>query len=207
MDIEVLEEANQFMKDRYLVSHPLHKEKETDLGQWKARSETILHKNSTLWRVFECPMKKQFGCKVQVKIEEGPGGLLMCRCGWHDGDSHAKPEDQVPVTRFLRCRSLVDESDMPRPFLEKSLHEKGNKPDGQPEYIILEEEGLPEHEEVEDDDGYVKDVLQGPCVYVPDLGVYVSEHCAGRLCKFLLKHVDYEHTHFTREVICRTQCG
>ena len=93
----------------------------------------------------------------------------MCRCGWHDGDSHAKPEDQVPVTRFLRGRSLVDESEMPRPFLEKSLQEKGNKPDGQPEYIILEEEGQPELEEAEDDDGCVKDVLQGPCVYVPDL--------------------------------------
>ncbi len=81
VDIEVLEEANQFMRDSYLMPHPLHKEKETDLGLWKARSETILHKNSTLLRVFECPMKKQFGCKVQLKIEEGPGGLLMCRCG------------------------------------------------------------------------------------------------------------------------------
>ncbi len=69
VDIEVLEEANQFMKDSYLVPHPLHKEKETDLGLWKARSETILHKTSTLRRVFECPMKKQFGCKDQLKID------------------------------------------------------------------------------------------------------------------------------------------
>ena len=58
---------------------------------------------------------------------------------------------------------------------------------------------------MEDDDGYVKDVLRGPCVYVPDLGVYVSEHRAGRLCKFLPKHGDYERTYFTREVIIRTQ--
>ncbi len=49
---------------------------------------------------------------------------------------------------------------MPRPFLEKSLQEKGNKPDGQPEYIILEEEGLQELEEAEDDDGYVEDVVR-----------------------------------------------
>ncbi len=83
----------------------------------------------------------------------------MCRCGWHDGDSHAKPEDQVLVTRFLRGRSLVDESEMPRPFLKKLLQEKGNKPDGQPEYIILENEGLPEHEKAKDDDGYVEDVV------------------------------------------------
>ncbi len=68
MYIKVLQEANQF-----LVPHPLHKEKETDLGLWKARSETIQHKGSTLLRVFECLMKKQFGCKVQLRIEEGQG--------------------------------------------------------------------------------------------------------------------------------------
>ena len=61
VDIEMLEEANQFMRDSYRMPHPLHKENETDLGLWKARSETILHKNSTLLRVFECQMKKQFG--------------------------------------------------------------------------------------------------------------------------------------------------
>ena len=200
VDIEVLEEASQFMKDGYLMPHPLHKEKETDLGLWRARSETILHENSTLRRVYECQLKEEYGCKVQLKIEEGPGGLFMCRCGWHDGDSHAKPDDQVPVTRFLRGRSLVDESEMPRSFLEKSLHEKDNKPDGQPEYIILEEEGPPELEEAEDDDGYVKDVVRGPCVYVRELGVYVSEQRAGRLRKFLPKNGDYERTYFTREV-------
>ncbi len=65
----------------------------------------------------------------------------------------------VPVTRYLRGRSLVDESEMPRSFLEKSLQEKGNKPDGQPEYIILEEEGPPELEKAEDDDRHVKHVV------------------------------------------------
>ncbi len=44
-------------------------------------------------------------------------------------------------------------------FFEKSLQEKGNKPDGQPEYIILEKEGPPELEEADDDDGYVRDVV------------------------------------------------
>ncbi len=36
VDIEVLEEANQFMRDSYLVPQPLHKEKVPDL--WNARS-------------------------------------------------------------------------------------------------------------------------------------------------------------------------
>ena len=85
------------------------------------------------------------------------------------------------------------------------LQEKGNKPNGQPEYIILKDEGLQELEEAEDGDGYVEDVVQGLCVYVLDLGVYVSEHHAGRLSKFLLKDGDYKHTYFTREVIIHTQ--
>ncbi len=38
VDIEVLEEANQFMRDSYIMPHPLHKEIETDLCLWKARS-------------------------------------------------------------------------------------------------------------------------------------------------------------------------
>jgi hypothetical protein len=41
VDIEVLEEANQFMRDSYLMPHPLQKEKETYLGLWKARYKTI----------------------------------------------------------------------------------------------------------------------------------------------------------------------
>jgi hypothetical protein len=94
---------------------------------------------------------------------------------------------------------------MPRSFLEKSLQEKHNKPDGQPEYIILEEEGPSELVEDEDDDGYVQDLVRGPCVYVRKLGVYVSEHRPGRHRKFLPKHGDYERTYFTREVIIRTQ--
>ncbi len=72
------------------------------------------------------------------------------------------PRIKLRWIRFLRGRSLVDESDLPRPFLEKSLQEKGNKPHGQPEYIILEDEGPPELEEAEDDDGYVEDVIRGP---------------------------------------------
>ncbi len=202
VDMEVL--ANQFMKDGFLMAHPLHKEKGTDLGLWKARSETILHENSTLQRVYKCQLKDEYGCKVQLKIEEGQGGLFMCRCGWHDGDSHAKPDDQVQVTRYLRGRSLVDESEMPRSFLEKSLQEKGNKPYGQPEYIILKEEGPLELEEAEDDDGHVKHVVRGPCVYVRELGVYVSEQRAGRLRNFFPKNGDYERTYFTREVISHT---
>ena len=117
---------------------------------------------------------------------------------------HHPPPPQVPVTRFLSGRSLVNESEMPRPFLETSLQEKGNKPDGQPEYIILEEEGPSELVEDEDDDGYVQDLVRGPCVYVRELGVYVSEQRAGRLSKYLPKNGDYERTYFTREVISHT---
>ena len=45
VNMEVLEEANQFMKDGFLMAHPLHKEKETDLGLWKARSENHYRPN------------------------------------------------------------------------------------------------------------------------------------------------------------------
>ena len=48
---------------------------------------------------------------------------------------------------------------MPRPFLQKSLQEKGNKPDGAPDFIILEDEGPPELEEEEEDDCYVEDMI------------------------------------------------
>ena len=204
VDIEVLEVANEFMRDGNILAHPLHEEGESDLGLWKALSESIIHKNSTLVRVFRCPLLKRCRCKVQLKIEEGPGGLLMLRRGWHDDDSHADPYDKSPVIRFLNGKTLIRESEMPRSFLEKSLQEKHNKPDGQPEYIILEEEGPPELVEDEDDDGYVQDLVRGPCVYVRELGVYVSEQRAGRLSKYLPKNGDYERTYFTREVISHT---
>ncbi len=87
---------------------------------------------------------------------------------------------------------------MPRSFLQKQRQEKGNKPDGEPEFVILEDEGPPELE-AEDDE------VRGPCVYVQHLGVYVSEHRAGRLRKFLPKDGDYEQTYFTRKVIICTQ--
>ena len=41
-------------------------------------------------------------------------------------------------------------------------------------------------------------------MYVRELGVYVSEQRAGRLCKFLPKNGDYERTYFTREVSSHT---
>ena len=73
VDIEVLQVANEFMKDGNLLAHPLHKEGESDLGLWKALSESIIHKGSTLVRVFRCPLLNRCRCKVQLKIEEGPG--------------------------------------------------------------------------------------------------------------------------------------
>ena len=36
VDIEVLQVANQFMRDGNLLAHPLHEEGESDLGLWKA---------------------------------------------------------------------------------------------------------------------------------------------------------------------------
>ncbi len=56
VDIEVLHVAKQFMRDGNLVAHPLHKEGESGLGLWKARFESIIHKGSTLVRVYRCPM-------------------------------------------------------------------------------------------------------------------------------------------------------
>ncbi len=94
---------------------------------------------------------------------------------------------------------------MQRPFLQKLLQAKGNKPDRKPDFIILEDEGPPELKEAEDEDGYVEVVVRGPCVYVPHLGVYVSEQRACRLHRFLPKDGDYKRTYFTREVIIRTQ--
>ena len=79
VDIEVLQVANEIMRDGNLLTHPLHKEGESDLGPWKALSESIIHKGSTLVRVFRCPLLNQCRCKVQLKIEEGPGRLLMLR--------------------------------------------------------------------------------------------------------------------------------
>jgi hypothetical protein len=62
-------------------------------------------------------------------------------------------------------------------FLRNRFRKRAINPTGNqiPEYIILEDEGPPELEEAKDDDGYVEDVVRGPCVYVPDLGVYVLQ--------------------------------
>jgi hypothetical protein len=99
VDIDV----NQFMRDGNLIAHPLHNEGEleSDIGLWKARSETIIHKGSTLVRVCSCPMVKLFGCKVQLKIEEGLKGLLMLRHRWHDGYSHADPNNRIQIKAQL----------------------------------------------------------------------------------------------------------
>ena len=85
VDIEVLQVANEFMRDGNLLAHPLHKEGESDLGLWKALSESIIHKGSTLVRVFRRPLLNRCRCKVQLNIEEGPGGLLMLRHGCGEG--------------------------------------------------------------------------------------------------------------------------
>ena len=88
----------------------------------------------------------------------------MLRRGWHDVYSHANPDDKGPVIRFLKGKTLIQESEMPstvnvaqKPVQEKnmartvvedhvishrypSLIETGNKPKVHPEIIILEDD-------------------------------------------------------------------
>jgi hypothetical protein len=113
VDKEVKELARHLMGKSWLMTHPMHKARDSDLGLWKSSGEFTKHNGKILVRKYCCPMWYRFNCDAEIRIQEGPGGLLMERRGIHDELSHADPEDPALVTRFIKGKRLIPEQEIP----------------------------------------------------------------------------------------------
>ena len=113
VDSEVEELCKIFMKESDLYAHPKHKYGESDIHLWKPSDEYIKRNGHVLVRVYRCPMWYRFRCDAEIRIQEGPGGLILQRTGTHDAFSHTDPDDSGPIVRFLRGRNLIPEHEIP----------------------------------------------------------------------------------------------
>jgi hypothetical protein len=113
VDSEVEELAKIFMKESDLYAHPKHKYGESDIYLWKPSDEYIKRNGHVLVRVYRCPMWYRFRCDAEIRIQEGPGGLILQRTGTHDAFSHTDPDDSGPIVRFICGRNLIPEHEIP----------------------------------------------------------------------------------------------
>ena len=177
IDIEVLELANELMRASWLRAHPLHKERDSDLGLWKGK---------ILVRTFRCPMWYRFNCDAEIRIQEGPGGLLMQKLGTHNEFSHRDPDDEGPILRFLRGKKLIQESDIPEavavrlslgqsPYVPSTIHtavtqhRRSIRNDGSAYQYVPDDDVLNLHApETDDEDEDDEDTIPELCPHESD---------------------------------------
>ena len=113
VDAEVEELCKKLMKESLLYAHPKHKIGESDIYLWKLCDEYIKKNGQMLVRVFTCPMWYRYRCDAEIRIMEGPDGLILQRTGVHNPFSHTDPDDSGPVTRFICGKKLIPEHEIP----------------------------------------------------------------------------------------------
>ena len=94
MKLRIPEAYNKIMEDSRLVRLPGHVAHPTDRGLWKLKSEYKIDGDRTLVTWCQCPMAYRFGCKVQIKLFDGPTYISLDVRGQHDADSHSPEKEK-----------------------------------------------------------------------------------------------------------------
>ena len=94
MKLRITEAYNKIMEDSRLVRLPGHVEQATDRGLWKLKSEYKIDGGRTLVTWCQCPMAYRFGCKVQIKLFDGPTYMALEVRGEHNADSHSGDKEK-----------------------------------------------------------------------------------------------------------------
>ena len=94
MKLRITEEYNKFMEESRLVRLPGHVAQPTDRGLWKLKSEYKIEGGRTLVTWCQCPMAYRFGCKVQIKLFDGPTYMSLDVRGEHNADSHSGDKEK-----------------------------------------------------------------------------------------------------------------
>jgi hypothetical protein len=94
MKLRITEAYNKIMEDSRLVRLPGHVEQETDRGLWKLKSEYKIDGGRTVVTWCQCPMAYRFGCKVQIKLFDGPTYMSLDVRGEHNADSHSRDKEK-----------------------------------------------------------------------------------------------------------------
>ena len=72
MKLQITQAYNTIMEDSRMVRLPGHVPAPTDVGLWKLKSEYTIDGGRTSVKWCQCPMDHRFGCKVQIKLYDGP---------------------------------------------------------------------------------------------------------------------------------------
>ena len=94
MKLRMTEAYNKIMEDSRLVRLPGHVEQATDRGLWKLKSEYKIDGGRTVVTWCQCPMAYRFGCKVQIKLFDGPTYMSLDVRGEHNADSHSRDKEK-----------------------------------------------------------------------------------------------------------------
>ena len=94
MKLRITEAYNKIMEDSRLVRLPGHVEQATDRGLWKLKSEYKIDGGRTVVTWCQCPMAYRFGCKVQIKLFDGPTYMSLDVRGDHNADSHSRDKSK-----------------------------------------------------------------------------------------------------------------
>jgi hypothetical protein len=93
--------------------HPQHVQKEFYIGLWNLAQEYIKNKGKTLVQIYKCPLRYRFNCRSEIRIQEGPFGLVLEGLGSHYSESHLEPGEQGPIACFMKGKRLIQEANIP----------------------------------------------------------------------------------------------